>query len=84
MGAATELVQINKMENFWRTVALMAVSGAACILLGQFMPNRSVVTADQLVQINARLDRIESTAMDTKTQLQFIRGEVESKRRLGN
>jgi hypothetical protein len=60
-------------ETIWRYTTAVAVSLLIGLIVGQYQPNRSVVTTDQL---NAATTRLETGQANQETQIEALTTQV--------
>jgi TolA-binding protein len=74
------------VDEIWRYLAMCAVTACASLILGQFLPNRNIVTTDQLNAATARLqDGQNSQAQqiaNLSQQVATLTGELQMQNRL--
>jgi hypothetical protein len=61
-------------EAVWRMVAIAFMGMCLGILEGQFVPNRNIVTQDQLSSINGKIDSIVAQQSVTAQDVAEIKG----------
>lgn len=79
--AQKELRGINKVSvEVWRWLVGLLLGGMIATVLGQFTPNRKIVTSDQLEPLTNAITEQTREISDLKVQVSEMRGELQAEK----
>lgn len=71
-------------DNAWRYVAIAVIGILGGLVTGQFVPNRNIVTADQLAPLTAAITADTAQIQSLTGQVSEMRGELQAQKLLSS
>lgn len=79
----TQVIKRRNWDQVWKYVAIAAMSLCAGIMEGQVVPNRNIVTQDQIKDFASKLDILNNQVGTLNAQLAELRGEEQAREATG-
>ena len=70
------------MNGAWKYIAIVSVSVLGGLLTGQFIPNRNLVTREDIAPIQVQITNQTQTIEDLRDQVNELKGELKARKLL--